>query len=122
MVSAYSSPKIAKFKVPVVMAPSWKIKAIAQFKVQQAAKSMKNVSGEKNQIKLENEPSVQAVRPFSQIKIRDEDENIRREIDGLNKNSLIIRKEMQALSSIRVNLLWMLRKATLHETQRNHNG
>ena len=74
---------------------------------------MKNVTDGKKQI-LENEPSVQAVRPFSQIKIRDEDENIRREIDGLNKNSLIIRKEMQALSSIRVNLLWMLRKATLH--------
>ncbi len=49
-------------------------------------------------------------------------EDLRRELDDLGKYAQLIKKDIRTLSTIRVNVLWLLRKATYCQTLRSHKG
>ena len=48
-------------------------------------------------------------------------DELKTEIDKMNFNCSLIKNELRALESFRVNLLWLLRNSTMYEVQRNHN-
>lgn len=49
-------------------------------------------------------------------------DDLRRELDDLNKYSELIKKDIKTLSNIRGNVLWMLKKVTHANTLKNHRG
>ena len=116
-----------RFKAVIPTTPRWKMQAIATYKRQQRIKKDRNANFAP---KLDSKsPSliVSAIKdtvalPETLIpKVKIPTENIQRELDGLSKSSDVIKREMNALSSIKVHLMWLLRKTSIHETQRNHN-
>lgn len=64
--------------------------------------------------------SASSCLPSNSTKLNIPRENILVELESLHQSSQAIKKEMLALASIRMNLIWLLRKTTLHETARNH--
>ncbi len=49
-------------------------------------------------------------------------EDLRRELDDLNKYSELIKKDIKTLSNIRGNVIWLLKKVTHANTLKNHKG
>ncbi len=49
-------------------------------------------------------------------------EELRRELEDLNKYSELIKKDIRTLSNIRGNVLWLLKKVTYSNTLKNHKG
>lgn len=120
-----------KFAVPVSSTPAWKIRAVATYKASKGQiKSMKSVESDNSQSNIESSENKTAVGPTSGTDARTDAksskfnvtyENVQRELDTLYKSSQAVKREMIALASIKMNLLWLLRRTTFHETYRNHS-
>jgi hypothetical protein len=128
--------KMAKFKVAVSNPPKWKILGVAKFKKQQARSKRLGGAAESSNIPpagsvaaavvtgsvedaIKSMPSP-AANPESQSRLVTANNNIQRELESLQRNSALVRKEMQSLTQVQSSLLWLLKKATLFETQRSH--
>jgi hypothetical protein len=107
-----SPPKsqICKFRVAICTPERWKVESIAKFKLLQANKSVKSthpgggVKGGKKNDKKE----VKSHIPIDHIK---------KELEILHNNSIVFRKKMMALSSVRTSLLWLLKKSNMVERE-----
>lgn len=63
-------------------------------------------------------PSIGIVVPANKMQSVS-NENIQRELAGIDRNYLLIRREMNSLTSVRTSLLWLLKKSTQLETSIN---
>ena len=93
----------ANFRVAIAQPPIWKIKAVAKYKQTQKAKFC-NEASLPTKIDQTDIPTHQKSAAVEQIK---------RDLDILQYNGNAIRNKMQALTSVRYSLLWLLKKSTL---------
>lgn len=100
-------------RVPIKSVPKWKVAAIAQYKAEKAARQASRVHAQSSANPIPSLNSANSAHAAKQL---------RSEIEGLEKNSVIIANEMKCLTSIKLSLHWLLEKATLFETQRNHES
>jgi hypothetical protein len=97
------SKVFTKFVIQVNPVPKWKIKAIAKYKLEKYSKS--------------NESSTKVVRPHdsSMLSIR----GISNEITKLIKEEKDLRSELNTLHTLKTSVLWLLKKGTINQTERN---
>lgn len=65
-------------------------------------------------------PSIGIVVPANKMQSVS-DESIQRELAGIDRNYFLIRREMNSLTSVRTDLLWLLKKSTQLETSINND-
>jgi hypothetical protein len=94
----------ANFRVAIAHPPSWKIRTIAKYKQTQKAKIVSNELSAPAKVDQLEIPQHQKSAAIEQIK---------RDLDILQYNGNAIRNKMQALTSVRYSLLWLLKKSTL---------
>lgn len=110
-----SKSKISKFRVPIQQPERWKIESIAAHKKRIAIVQFKKaeILAAKAK-KVHTDEKIEPVAPLVPKAIISDDQ-IRRELEILQNNSVVVRNKMLALSSIRHSVLWLLKKATLVE-------
>lgn len=115
-----------------------KIKAVASYKRQQLAKKQARSllgkeaeagewkSGVAIQSTLDSDgglilqaPSIGVVIPANKMQSVS-DESIHRDLQGFDRNFFLLRREMNSLTSVRMSLLWLLKKTTELELQINN--
>mmetsp|Transcript_12219 Transcript_12219/g.19906 ORF Transcript_12219/g.19906 Transcript_12219/m.19906 type:complete len:99 (-) Transcript_12219:78-374(-) len=89
-----------KFRVHIPLTPQWKIDAIARHKSTHKKRKVPQIVGD-----------VEDLEPMKVLK----NGNIYQQCHE-------IRQELQTLNTMRHSLIWLLKKAVLHETNRNHGG
>ena len=77
----------------------------------------RNATVEATRVVLQT-PSIGIVVPANKMQSVS-NENIQRELAGIDRNYLLIRREMNSLTSVRTSLLWLLKKSTQLETSIN---
>mmetsp|Transcript_16745 Transcript_16745/g.28396 ORF Transcript_16745/g.28396 Transcript_16745/m.28396 type:complete len:129 (+) Transcript_16745:66-452(+) len=114
-------PKINKFRVPIGMPERWKVESIAKYKQLQATKAAKlakltgsliTSNGKGKPVGSDGNFQANAVHR-NNIPI----DHIKKELEILHNNSIVIRNKMMALSSVRISLLWLLKKSTQMERE-----
>ena len=106
--------KTCKFRVAIGNPEKWKVQSIAQFKKVQAVKQEK-IAARAFAKSLERaaltagKPEVPAHKNHIPI------DHIKKELEILHNNSIVIRNKMMALSSVRTSLLWLLKKSNMVE-------
>ncbi len=120
------------FRVPIRTPTRAKIASVAAHRRQQLAAAA--ASTQSNNSELQSgmigmnggmaEGSTNTMKPSTSIdqllakpNIQDE---LRRELEELNKYSELIKKDIKTLSNIRGNVLWLLKKVTYANTLKNH--
>ena len=108
--------KTCKFRVAIGYPEKWKVQAIAQHKRVQAVKALRTASklasiklGDRNIIGKSDSGIGSAHK--SNIPI----DHIKKELEILHNNSIVIRNKMTALSAVRTSLLWLLKKSNMNE-------
>jgi len=116
-----------------------KIKAVASYKRQQLAKKLARSAlgkeaeagewksgGGAFQSTLDSDgglilqaPSIGVVIPANKMQSVS-DESIHRDLQGFDRNFFLLRREMNSLTSVRMSLLWLLKKTTELELQINN--
>jgi|Transcript_18925 hypothetical protein len=96
-----------KFRVAICTPERWKVESIAQFKQLQANKVVKPLA------KKGKSGNGKEVATKSHIPV----EHIKKELEILHNNSIVFRKKMMALSSVRTSLLWLLKKSSMVERE-----
>lgn len=116
------------FRVGVSVPPLWKVRAIAKFKKIKAESRQSNGNSETDGRDITSTDTGSVARNFidpgfpqSPNKPNFPIAQVRDELERLDKNSLIIKNEIKMLNTIRSSLMWLLNKATVLETQRNHD-
>lgn len=66
-------------------------------------------------------PSIGTVIPANKMQSVS-DESIHRELIGIDRNFMLVRKEMNSLVAVRMSLLWLLKKSTQLEIATNHSA
>lgn len=119
-----------RFRVPIRIPPAWKIKAIAQFKLHQKEKqtTVKSDSGSSNFMSsrrqhnkgasVERTPAVVLINNRYDVPVPD---GAKQGLHDLSLKCKEIRNELCAMNNARTSLLWLLRKSTDLEIQRNHS-
>lgn len=102
--------KTCKFRVAIGCPEKWKVQSIANYKKVQAAKAAKIAA----RIKA-SERNVPGKAEGSSHKNHIPIDHIKKELDILHNNSIVIRNKMMALSSVRTSLLWLLKKSNMVE-------
>lgn len=102
--------KTCKFRVAIGCPEKWKVQSIANFKKVQAVKAAKIAA----RIKAV-ERNIPAKSEGSSHKNHIPIDHIKKELDILHNNSIVIRNKMMALSSVRTSLLWLLKKSNMVE-------
>ena len=102
--------KTCKFRVAIGNPEKWKVESIAQFKKNQAVKLAK-INNAKAKLQERGFPAKEAAPHKSHIPI----DHIKKELEILHNNSIVIRNKMMALSSVRTSLLWLLKKSNMVE-------
>lgn len=100
--------KTCKFRVPIGSPEKWKVQSIAQFKKAQAAKAARVAAAK---AKLHERGFVAKEAQPHKIPI----DHIKKELEILHNNSMVIRNKMLALSSVRTSLFWLLKKSNMVE-------
>lgn len=124
--------QISSFKVSIKVPERWKIQSIAKYK------SNKFLKLKQNNLKVQSKNSTDhlingntilstgqssspsmittsAVANDKVIKNNIAVEHIKKELEILNNNSIVIKNKMIALSSVRTSLLWLLKKSNALE-------
>ena len=132
-------PGGASFTVPVPTPTAAKIKAVAHYKRQQLAKRAREaqeggesldegagvgagaVDGGDGQKLVLLAPSIGVVVPANKMHAVS-DESIYRDLQGFDRNLKLLKREMNALTNVRVSLLWLLKKTTELETSINNQA
>jgi hypothetical protein len=104
--------KTCKFRVAINSPEKWKVQSIAQFKKIQTAKIAKVTAAK---AKLQERGFVAKEGPTASHKNHIPIDHIKKELEILHNNSLVIRNKMMALSSVRTSLLWLLKKSNMVE-------
>ena len=116
-VSNHGLKNINKFSVSIPVTPSWKIKAIAQYKTKLHLKKNPDRSVATQALLKRWESSSQRVSTVSKAeKIL----CIQKEREVLEHNAELLGNEIRSLNTIKGRLLWLLNKSILYETERNH--
>lgn len=139
----------ATFKVLIPNTPASKIKAVAAYKRLKRARSLEEEEGAAAAPGTEQEaaaaavgegsagtpggtvdagqrlilqaPSIGVVVPANKMQTVS-DESIHRDLQGFDRNFKLLKREMNALTNVRVSLLWLLKKTTELETQINSSA
>jgi hypothetical protein len=103
--------KTCKFRVAIGNPEKWKVQSIAQHKKVQAAKIAKvnNAKAKLQERGFTAKPEGPAHKNHIPI------DHIKKELEILHNNSIVIRNKMMALSSVRTSLLWLLKKSNMVE-------
>ena len=140
----------ATFKVLIPNTPASKIKAVAAYKRLKRARSLEEEEGaavapgteqeaaaaaavgdgsagtpggtvDAGQRLILQAPSIGVVVPANKMQTVS-DESIHRDLQGFDRNFKLLKREMNALTNVRVSLLWLLKKTTELETQINSSA
>lgn len=113
------------FRVPIAIPTEKKIKTVAGYKKRLLALSTGNHKFDNScGITNSNDPLPGGSSAPSTV-LREntpEYEEAEKNLEQLYAKGQNLRKELQSLNSVRFSLLWLLKKATTLETQRNHQG
>jgi hypothetical protein len=116
--SNHGNKNINKFRVPIAVTPEWKIRAIAKYKEAQNAKKSASRSASAAQALVKRwENSTHRVVNVSKA---DKILCIQKEREVLEHNAELLGNEIRSLNTIKGRLLWLLNKAILYETEKNH--
>jgi len=141
----------ATFKVLIPNTPASKIKAVAAYKRLKRARALEEEEGaaaaapgteqeaaaaaavgegsagtpggtvDAGQRLILQAPSIGVVVPANKMQTVS-DESIHRDLQGFDRNFKLLKREMNALTNVRVSLLWLLKKTTELETQINSSA
>lgn len=106
--------KTSKFRVAISCPEKWKMYSVAQHKILLMKKNSNktttvNNGTSDNFIKEEKKP--ESALHKNKVPV----DHIKKELEILHNNSLVIRNKMMALCSVRTSLLWLLKKSNLVE-------
>ena len=110
--------RTSTFRVPIRQPEKWKVESIAAFKKRQIEKNRLAENGANSSRKLDQKNISESATKRSPASIQRSAmaiEHIKRELEILHSNSMVIRNKMQALNAVRTSLLWLLKKSSALE-------
>jgi hypothetical protein len=125
-----TSSKIIKYRLAIKQPEEWKIRSIAQFKQKQRLKQIRRqqaemaanesaTDGKKKSAKATPVSSSSSVGKEEKVpkenEIKSAYESHVRELANCHFTSTVAKARITALHSVRISLLWLLKKASLHE-------